>query len=133
MGLRRDNVPENIRRRMSAADRKKYGLLPEEVLAENIVREEKTLHKQIFALLRRREVPYVHAAMFKKSQLPPGWPDFTFLYRGVGLGWECKVGRGKLSPHQIARHEVMRNQGWRISEIRSLDEAQRILDALDEA
>jgi hypothetical protein len=61
--------------------------------------------------------------MFRKSQLPLGWPDFTFAFCGVPILWECKSLKGELreSQEQIVG-QLVRN-GWRFRLIRDLGQA----------
>lgn len=118
-------VPPNIANRMSEADRKAHGIrTPEENRQRGERKKEKELHREIFALLRRNEIPYVHAPMFRKSELPPGWPDFTFAYQGRPIAWECKVGGSEPTEEQAQMIAKLRACGWAVSVIRSLAEAQ---------
>ena len=94
-------------------------------------KSERELQEQICSLLRRRDIPYVRAPMFKKSELPPGWPDFSFTFQGQPLGWECKSTIGKLSEEQASMHAKMEGCGWKISIIRTLEEAVEILRKME--
>lgn len=125
-------LPDHVLRLMSAEDRKLIGqTTAAESLAIAKARDERELQEQICSLLRRRDVPFIRPAMFRKSQLPPGWPDITFGYRGAPIGWECKSAIGKLSPEQLEMHAKMKACGWQISTIRTLQEAVEILQKLD--
>jgi hypothetical protein len=114
-------------------DRKALGLkTTEETRKELIEQTEKELHEQIFALLWRNEVVYIHAPMFRRSQLLPGWPDFTFCYRGVALVWECKVGGEEPTEEQRKMLVRLRANGWRIEIIESLEQAQNVLKEIND-
>jgi hypothetical protein len=114
-------------------DRRALGLkTTEETRKELIEQSERELHEQLFALLGRNEVVYIHAPMFRRSQLPPGWPDFSFVYRGVALAWECKVGGEEPNDEQRKMHVRLTANGWKVDVIESLEQAQNILKEINE-
>ena len=126
--------PLHFLEKISPEDRRalgKGGLLVSETLSIAEAKSERELQEQICALLRRRDVPFIRPAMFKKSSLIPGWPDITFVYRGIGLGWECKSASAKPTPAQIEMHTHMERAGWRISIVRSLRQAMDVLNQID--
>jgi hypothetical protein len=125
-------LPPNIVRLMSKEDQERLGQVTIEVVAQlNAARDEKELHEQIASLLRRRDIVYVHASMFKRSTLPVGFPDFTFVFHGEPHGWECKVGKTKLSQEQVDMLYEMNRNGWRTWTIYSLEEALKILKEIE--
>jgi uncharacterized protein (DUF58 family) len=125
-------LPDHVLRLMSPADRQVLGQkTAAETLAIADAKSEKELQEQIASMLRRRDVPFIRPAMFKKSELPPCWPDVSFAYRGVQIGWECKTIVGKLNAQQSKMHDQLRRCGWQISVIRTLQEAVEILQKLD--
>jgi hypothetical protein len=92
-----------------------------------IARSEKELQEQIASLLRRHDIPYIRPAMFKKSSLPKGWPDFTFAHEGIPYAWECKIPGKEPTQEQLNTLIWMTNHGWAVSVIISLQQAQNIL------
>ena len=127
-------LPDHVLRLMSPADRKllgKAGRTAAETLARAEAKSENELQEQIASMLKRREIVFIRPAMFRKSTLPPGWPDFTFAYRGIAIGWECKSVAGEPSDEQLRMHAHMEANGWRIDIIRSLHGAVEILNGID--
>jgi hypothetical protein len=124
-------LPDNILRLMAAQDRAalgKSGRTAAESFALAEAKTESELQEQICSMLRRREIVFIQPAMFKRSSLPVGWPDFTFAYCGVPVAWECKSARGLLSEEQLCMHPQMTACGWQVSVIRELREAIEILN-----
>lgn len=109
----------------------KAGRTMAEITAENEVKEEREIQIEIAKYLRLHEIDFIRPAMFKKSTLPPGWPDFTFAYRGEPIGAEAKTSTGKLSADQVARHEAMARNGWRMVIVRGIADVQALLRAID--
>jgi hypothetical protein len=100
-------IPEHLGRLMSPEDQKKYGFESIAACTERLeAQREKDDHDFLLAFLRKEELGYYHAPMYKKSELPVGIPDFG-IYRGSRILWiEFKTGKNKLSPeqkNQIAR------------------------------
>jgi hypothetical protein len=133
-------LPRNILDKMSERDRREYALhvgypntalTSAEVEQKATAQAERELQKQIRQFLNLRDILFICPAMFRKSQLPPGWPDISFVYRGVPILWECKSFAGKLRANQ--EHiitELVRN-GWNFRLIRSLEEARSHLRQID--
>lgn len=118
---------------MTPETRRSLGVsTPEEIAKKSELKSEKELQEQICALLRRRDIPYIRPAMFRKSSLPKGWPDFTFAYKGMPIAFECKTGTGVCSEEQLSMHAQMRAHGWMVVEVRVLDEAQLALTLAEE-
>jgi hypothetical protein len=128
-------LPDRLLRLMDPKDRVelgKGGRTAAETLARAEVRSEKILQEQICSLLRRREIVYIRPAMFRKSQLPPGWPDFSFCYRSIAVGLECKSEIGQPTGAQLQMHAHMTANGWEVHVVRSLAEVIQILNEIDE-
>jgi len=126
------HLPQRIIDLLSERDRQEYALHighPNAVLTTAEIREkltgqaERELQGQIRQYLNQKGVHFICPAMFRKSQLPPGWPDFTFAFYGVSILWECKSLTGELreSQEQIVG-QLVRN-GWRFRLIRDLEQA----------
>lgn len=116
---------------MDAKDRKQFGkraLTYDEVEEQAGDRLEKELHDQYFAYLHRNGFTMrciIHAPMYKKSALPPGWPDFTVFYRGHTLFIEFKVGKNTTSTTQDFVISGLREQGFPVFVLYTLEDAQR--------
>jgi hypothetical protein len=129
--MRKGQFPRSFTDKVAnAKDKKWIGqiLTPAEVAAANQVKEEATLHAQIQSLLSRRDIPYIHASMCKRSTLRVGWPDMSFGWRGHAFAWELKVGKAEPRPEQLTMMAKLEACGWLVSVVRSLEQAQRILD-----
>lgn len=75
----------------------------------------------------------INPPMNKRNQLPTGWPDFTFVYRGKAVALEAKMPGKKAEPHQEKCHDDMRADGWFVMVVHSVDDAAAVLDAVDYA
>jgi hypothetical protein len=126
-------LPPNITRLMAPEDRKELGATtPEQDQEKREEIAENELQQQICDLLRRHSVLYLRPAMFKRSTLPVGWPDFTFCYWGMPFAWECKVAKGGTikgdpRPEQIKVLNQLAENGWKVAVVRSLKQAQDLL------
>lgn len=128
-------LPEHILKLMSARDRAalgKAGWTADECIAKVEHKLESELQGQIADLLRLRDVRYIRPPMRKKSPLPPGWPDFSFAYRGVPVVIECKVGRNQLDPDQVRMRDELVANGWRHYVARTLADVQAVLREIDQ-
>ena len=118
---------------MEPVDLKQLGATtPDQDQEKREKKAEKELQGQINDLLSRYAVVYLRPAMFRKTQLPPGWPDYIFAYWGKPFAWECKVEkpgtvRGEPRPEQVKMLNALAGNGWNVSIIRSLEQAQRLL------
>lgn len=65
----------------------------------------------------------VEAALFKAMGVVAGVPDVLALHAGHLFGLELKKHSGRLSPEQIACHDLMRKAGATVSTSYGLDEA----------
>ena len=116
-------LPAHVLKLMNRADRArlgKAGRTPEDIEALVHHRLEADLQGQICEWLRMREVEYIKPDMRKRSRMPPGWPDFTFAWRGVPCGVECKVRDEEPTQEQRTQHARMAANGWRIVVARTL-------------
>lgn len=130
--MKLSQLSDNMIRRMPPESRKALGsrvMTSEEAQEAFVIRSEGDLQKQISSLLRIRGVPFINPPMRKKSQLPPGWPDYTiFLPFGRVVMLECKVGKNDLDPDQIKVRNVLLAHLHEYYVVRTLDEAKEILD-----
>lgn len=126
------NLPSNIIDKMSAYDRKEYALAVghpnagktrSEIERDLELKAEKDLQAEIRQYLDLKEIVFVNPAMFKRSELPVGWPDFTFAFRGVPILWECKSAKGELRESQERIVTLLVGNGWRFQLIRSVEQA----------
>jgi hypothetical protein len=126
-------VPPNYAKLMSKEDLKQLGATtPEQDQEKREKKAEKILQKECDALLTRHSIIFLGAPMFRKSKLPRGWPDRIFVYWGKPFAWEFKVEKpgtlkGEPRPEQARMLSDLAENGWNISVIRSLEQAQRIL------
>ena len=139
------NTPENLRMRLDSkaipphilammpkSDRKplgKAGLTRPEIDAKTESKNEIELQKQIYNLLVQYGVNWIgYQNPRKKSQLPPGTPDFVFCYKRISIAIEVKTKTGKLSDDQKKMIPLMEKDGWLVHVVRSLAEVKSILD-----
>lgn len=90
---------------------------------------ERDLHREIAALLTMHGITYGHARFGVRCHYTPGWPDFTYAIRGQAWGVEVKTATGKLDPEQVRVHARLREEGWRIAVVRSVEGARVLLPA----
>lgn len=93
--------------------------------------EEDKLQSAIRQYLNLHEIAFINPSMRRRSALPPGWPDFTFCYRGRACAVEAKAGSNKLDPDQQKMREVMVRNGWRWLLARSVADVQALFRAID--
>lgn len=126
------NLPNNVLEKMSPHDRKEYALAVghpnagktrSEIEQALALKAEKDLQAEIRQYLDLKEIVFINPAMFRKSQLPEGWPDFTFAFRGIPVLWECKSYSGKLRETQERIVTLLVGNGWRFRLIRSVEQA----------
>lgn len=133
-------LPDNILKRLSAADRKslgRAGMTQEEALAKMEIKKEGQLQNQIVALLRLRGIEPIYQQFGKKTRTKAGTPDILFAVEDPNVGgdaiafaWELKMERtGIESKEQIAMRKKLstRPNCWRCFVITSLDQAREIL------
>jgi hypothetical protein len=134
-------LPDHIKKMIDPSQRQKLGIATEEEREKKIEAfNERKLHQDIRQLLNLKGIVFFEQRMDKRSRGPKGWPDFTFavwiaLIRSthpVAICWECKAGKGELSPDQEdMAHRIQKGpNAWRFRIIRSLQEAADELKAL---
>jgi hypothetical protein len=125
-------LPDRMLKLMSAADRKAIGqTTAAEALAIAEAKSERELQEQIASILRHREVVYIRPAMFRRSQLPVGWPDFTFCHKSRAIGLECKSKIGEPTHEQLEMHAHMEANGWEVHIVRSLAKVIEIFNEIE--
>lgn len=125
---------ERILRLMSPADRAKLGkagITAAEAAEKCALKDESELQSLIRQYLRLNGVEFINPDMRKKSQLPAGWPDFTFCYRGVPVGAECKIEGEKPRQEQSERLEKMQRNGWVTMVVYSVADIQQLMRSVD--
>lgn len=132
MGLDSKVIPENILRLMPEDERKALGqMTSKEAQAKYLAGQEREFQSHVRSYLSCREIEFINPPMNRKSQLPPGWPDFTFCYRGRAVAIETKTIAGKLSPDQKTQHRKMRLNGWIIIVPKSIPEIAELFAVID--
>lgn len=125
-------LPQRVIDRMSERDRQEHachvghpnaGLTSSEIGQKLTAQAERELQDQIRQYLSQKEILFICPPMFKRSELPLGWPDFSFCHRGTPVLWECKSLTGKLRESQKRIVGQLVRNGWRFRPIRSLIEA----------
>jgi len=129
MGLSRENLPDSLLCRISAADRKAAGLpMPrserhEAAVAKSDVKREKELQHQISNWLRIRGITAIQSGMHRKTSNNCGTPDFLFAIRGRAVALEAKLPGQKPTPEQERFMCALIGDGWFVKVVHSLDEA----------
>jgi hypothetical protein len=125
-------IPDNILKCMSADDRArlgKAGVTADEAQRKYADGEEKELQKHVGQLLTQRGVTcFLNPPMHKRSQLPEGWPDFTFCWQGRACAVECKTEKGIVKQEQWETLDTMNLEGWRVAVVRSMNGMKHFLD-----
>lgn len=127
-------LPQNILKMMSAQDRAslgKEGELNADIEKRVEAKTEKELQGMIARYLRLHNIWFNQDAMHKRRMGTKGATDFIFAYRGIPCGVEAKTATGKCSPDQIAAHEQMTANGWRIIIARSVKDVQDLIRKID--
>jgi len=129
-------LPNNVLEKMSISDRKEYSLhigisnagkTRSEIERELAFKAERDLQSEIRQYLELREIVFINPAMFRKSQLPAGWPDFSFAFCEIPILWETKSLQGKLRDSQASIVAKLVRNGWRFRLIRSVEEGRNHL------
>ena len=142
-------LPESFLRCLDPAERKKLAggaYSAEEAAARAHIKNERQLQTMIVNLLRLKGIEPLWHRTDKKSAATVGWPDITFAVQGkwqnldegldgtfeIPCAWEAKFGNGQLSKEQQQMHVRLSTppNTWRISIIRSVDEALKELKEL---
>jgi hypothetical protein len=80
-------------------------------------RAEKIAQREIAQYLNMLGIPHINPPMNKRSQLPLGWPDFTFAAQGVPFAVEVKVRGRQPRPEQATMLGKLASAGWRTAVI----------------
>lgn len=127
-------LPSHVLALMTPQDRKplgKAGMTSDEARDKQIEKDEATCQGEIAQYLRLHSIQFIRPDMRKKSPLPEGWPDFTFAYKGVPLALEVKVWGEKPRATQVAMHDALKKDGWRVEVINGVPDVQRIMREID--
>jgi hypothetical protein len=120
-------IANNLLEKMSAADRKQYGKMgwtAEESHDKESLKLERKLHAEFNGFLRRHEFDLViHGDPRKKSQLPPGWPDYSIFKDAKVLFIEFKVNGNRLSDIQKIVTGLLLAQGFTVRVLHAYGEA----------
>lgn len=135
------HLPQRIVDLLSPDDRQEYALhighpnagrSSSEIEQKITGRAERELQNQVRQYLNQKGVSFICPAMFRKSELPLGWPDFTFAYQGIPVLWECESLKGELRESQERVVVQLIRNGWRFRLIRSLEQARIHLRKIDQ-
>jgi hypothetical protein len=129
-------LPEHILKLMTSADRKRYGagaLTAAEAIEKAKAGEEAKLQSEVRQYLNLHNIEFINPSMKRRSALPLGWPDFTFVYRSVPIVVECKTDVGRLSKEQKEMRLKLANNGWTYVLAKSLADVQTVFRIIDEA
>lgn len=111
-------IPNNLLEKMAPADRKQFGKegwTAAECVDKQSLKLERKLHSEFNGFLRRHEFDLViHGDPRKKSQLPPGWPDYSIFRNAKVLFIEFKVNSNRLSDVQKIVTGLLLAQGFTV-------------------
>lgn len=123
MSIDSKNIPPNIIARMTDEQKMQFGLLATHDTGGGVPSgEEDKLQADIRCWLTANSVEFINPPMWKRSELPEHWPDFTFVHACKPFGIEAKTAKGKLSKGQVQKHVSMRANGWNVHVVRSFPE-----------
>ena len=121
MSISPHEIPEAMRRCMPASERKAMGIQTVQEAQEAYDdRAEKDLLRLCKQQLSRCGVRVVHH-LSHRAREHAGYPDLTFVLRGVPMACELKTKRGVVSAEQEATLAAMRRDGWRTMVCRTFD------------
>jgi hypothetical protein len=87
-------------------------------------------HLAEMEISRRGVLQQLHLSdMTRKKKV--GWPDSSFVYRGIPAAIEYKINPDKPSPDQIRVMNGMRQDGWRVFVCYSFGQVVEALNGLD--
>lgn len=131
--MRTSEITDNIISKMSPADRKRLNVQSaEEAQAKFIAKSERELQNAIANLLSLRGIWFCRSRMDRATTQAKGVPDFLLAAGYLPVALEVKYGNGHLSVEQMATHNAMLRNGWRVHVVRELGEVKEILDALEQ-
>jgi hypothetical protein len=122
-------VADNIARLIAPEERKKHGITTaQENIDAKETKDEKADHNRVMSWVSRNELLCIHAPTFRRvHDLPPGWPDFTFIWGDRHLFVELKSVRGRLSPAQREVKALLESQGGTVYVKYSYDQVRRLV------
>ncbi len=128
MSLSPHHIPDRMRRIMPASARRSLGITTAQESQEAYeVRAEKDLLRLCKQELGRRGVRVVHH-LSHRAREHAGYPDLTFVLKGVPMAAELKTKHGVVSADQEATLAAMRLDGWRVRVCRSFEGFREWLD-----
>ena len=128
MSISPHEIPEAMRRCMPAAERKAMGIQTVQDAREAYDdRAEKDLLRLCQQELSRRGVRVVHH-LSHRAREHAGYPDLTFVLKGVPMAVELKTKHGVVSGDQEATLAAMRLDGWRVRVCRTFEGFRAWLD-----
>jgi hypothetical protein len=115
---------------MSPKDRAPMGKGGRTMAEANAVadsKSERELQRLLGEYLRKWGIPYNVSRFDKKTTGTPGWPDFTFPFKGKFYALECKSEEGKLSEDQENCERAIKANGGEYHVIRKLQQVKELL------
>jgi hypothetical protein len=113
-------IPDKIARLMNADDRRALEVkLPEERKLAADAMTEKEMQSLCEQYLSLRGIVYLHLSPMAREKI--GWPDLTFVIRGVPCAVELKTPCGRVTEDQERMLNRMKYNGWRTAVIRSVE------------
>lgn len=127
-------LPDAILAKIDKSDRAvmgRAGMTSAEAAEKARAGEEDRLQEDIRRYLRLHEIEFINPPMRRRSALPPGWTDFTFVYRGVPIACEAKTESGQLEDSQRAMLPKLERNGWRVLIAHSVADLQALFRQID--
>lgn len=113
-------IPDKIARLMNADDRRALEVkLPEERKLAADAMTEKEMQSLCEQYLSQHDIVYMHLSPMAREKV--GWPDLTFVIRGVPCAVELKTPCGRVTEDQERMLNRMKYNGWRVAVIRSFN------------
>ena len=135
--MRQFRLDFEIPMRMTTAEVEAYQLKhePKEVKVAKAKKAdevaEKVIQTQILQYLRLHDIFVIHQPMNKRSQLPPGTPDFIMAIGGRAVAIEVKTESGHLSEDQERVRDQMVCNLWDYYLVRSVEAVKEILESYE--
>ena len=127
-------LPDNILKRMSAADRKlmgKAGITADEAALKCVARSERDLQRIVIAWLRHRGYTVIVSAMHMATSNNVGTPDLLLAVKGRALAIECKMPGCSPTEDQLKMMQAMRLDGWVTIVIQHLEQVVSVIRDLE--
>lgn len=90
---------------------------------------EKELQRLSELELNRRGITFLHLS--HKAREKVGWPDLVFAYYGVPVAIELKTKTGTLTKEQAECLAAMKNNGFRVYVLRSIENVIDVLNQIE--